>query len=156
MRDYLKEKTFIRFPGGECYEILGMIGEGGSGLIYSAGKVVRQGEIYVKENSLRFALKECYPIPRQFNFLRMQSGEIVPENESEAAANYLRTLPIHDSQIEIEHTEDYSIFGFYLAPTYDFVQELRKHGSNLEVLEPEHLREDFKQESAYLGRMYWD
>ena len=44
MRDYLKEKTFIRFPGGECYEILGMIGEGGSGLIYSAGKVVRQGE----------------------------------------------------------------------------------------------------------------
>ena len=28
MRDYLKEKTFIRFPGGECYEILGMIGEG--------------------------------------------------------------------------------------------------------------------------------
>ena len=42
MRDYLKEKTFIRFPGGECYEILGMIGEGGSGLIYSAGKVVRQ------------------------------------------------------------------------------------------------------------------
>ena len=50
MRDYLKEKTFIRFPGGECYEILGMIGEGGSGLIYSAGKVVRQGEDYVKEN----------------------------------------------------------------------------------------------------------
>ena len=49
MRDYLKEKTFIRFPGGECYEILGMIGEGGSGLIYSAGKVVRQGENYVKE-----------------------------------------------------------------------------------------------------------
>lgn len=71
MRDYLKEKTFIRFPGGECYEILGMIGEGGSGLIYSAGKVVRQGEDYVKENSLRFALKECYPISRQFNFLRI-------------------------------------------------------------------------------------
>ena len=39
MRDYLKEKTFVRFPGGECYEILGMIGEGGSGLIYSAGKL---------------------------------------------------------------------------------------------------------------------
>ena len=96
MRDYLKEKTFIRFPGGECYEILGMIGEGGSGLIYSAGKVVRQGENYVKENSLRYALKECYPISRQFNFLRMQSGEIVPENESEAAANYLRCVASTD------------------------------------------------------------
>lgn len=105
MRDYLKEKTFIRFPGGECYEILGMIGEGGSGLIYSAGKVVRQGENYVKENSLRFALKECYPISRQFNFLRMQSGEIVPENESEAAANYLRcvaSMQLNEGQMTSE------------------------------------------------------
>ena len=105
MRDYLKEKTFIRFPGGECYEILGMIGEGGSGLIYSAGKVVRQGEDYVKENSLRFALKECYPISRQFNFLRMQSGEIVPENESEAAANYLRcvaSMQLNEGQMTSE------------------------------------------------------
>ena len=105
MRDYLKEKTFVRFPGGECYEILGMIGEGGSGLIYSAGKVVRQGENYVKENSLRFALKECYPISRQFNFLRMQSGEIVPENESEAAANYLRcvaSMQLNEGQMTSE------------------------------------------------------
>ena len=105
MRDYLKEKTFIRFPGGECYEILGMIGEGGSGLIYSAGKVVRQGEDYVKENSLRFALKECYPISRQFSFLRMQSGEIVPENESEAAANYLRcvaSMQLNEGQMTSE------------------------------------------------------
>ena len=105
MRDHLKEKTFIRFPGGECYEILGMIGEGGSGLIYSAGKVVRQGEDYVKENSLRFALKECYPISRQFSFLRMQSGEIVPENESEAAANYLRcvaSMQLNEGQMTSE------------------------------------------------------
>lgn len=92
MRDYLKEGTLIRFPGGECYEILGMIGEGGSGLIYSAGKVVSQGEDYVQENSLRFALKECYPMSRQFNFLRMPSGEIVPEDASENAANYLRCV----------------------------------------------------------------
>ena len=92
MRDYLKEGTLIRFPGGECYEILGMIGEGGSGLIYSAGKVVSQGKDYVQENSLRFALKECYPMSRQFNFLRMPSGEIVPEDASENAANYLRCV----------------------------------------------------------------
>ena len=59
MRDYLKEKTFVRFPGGECYEILGMIGEGGSGLIYSAGKVVRQGENYVKENVYDNSTADC-------------------------------------------------------------------------------------------------
>ena len=40
--------------------------------------------------------------------------------------------------------------------TYDFIQELRKQGSNLEVLAPDHLRESFKQEAALLGRLYWD
>lgn len=87
---------------------------------------------------------------------RLSKPEKIRIKMKAEAANYLRTLPIHDSQMEIEQKEDYSVFAFYLAPTYDFVQELRKHGSNLEVLEPEHLREDFKQESACLGRMYWD
>lgn len=87
---------------------------------------------------------------------RLSKPERIRVKVKGLAANYLRTLPIHDSQLEIETKDDYSVFAFYLAPTYDFVQELRKHGSNLEVLEPEPLREDFKQESACLGRMYWD
>lgn len=87
---------------------------------------------------------------------RITEAEKIRVKVTAAAANYIRTLPIHGSQFELERTDDYSIFGYYVAPTYDFVQELRKHGSYLEVLEPEHLREDFKQESAKLGRMYWD
>ena len=87
---------------------------------------------------------------------RISQPEKIRIRVKATAANYLRTLPLHDSQIEVEHTNDYSIFTFYIAPTYDFVQELRKHGSNLEVLEPEHLREAFKQESACLAKMYGD
>lgn len=105
MRNYLQKGILIRFPGGECYEILGIIGEGGSGLIYSAEKVVRQGEDYVQENSLRYALKECYPISRQYNFQRMLSGEIVPEDESEAAVNYLRcvaSMQLNEGQMTSE------------------------------------------------------
>ena len=108
-----------------------------------------------------------FKIPRDFKpskFFEAQFGvdRRLPEAErirvkvSAATANYIRTLPIHGSQFELERNDTYSIFGFYVAPTYDLVQEFRKHGSNLEVLEPAHLREDFKQESAYLGRMYWD
>lgn len=110
---------------------------------------------------------KAYRMPRDFKptkFFEAQFGvdRRIPEAEkirvkvSAAAANYIRTLPIHGSQFELEKSDDYSIFGFYVAPTYDFVQELRKHGSNLEVLEPEHLREDFKQESARLGQIYLD
>ena len=68
----------------------------------------------------------------------------------------MTTLPLHHSQKEELRTPEYSEFSFFIAITYDFIQEFRKHGSNLEVLDPAHLREDFKQESAYLGRMYWD
>lgn len=64
------------------------------------------------------------------------------------------TLPFHGSQFELERNDEYSTFGFYVAPTYDFIQELRKFGSALEVLEPAHLRDEFKEKSENLAKMY--
>ena len=58
-------------------------------------------------------------------------------------ANYIRTLPIHESQREVRRMKSHSIFTFYVAPTYDFIQELRKHGSNLVVERPLSLRKLF-------------
>ena len=55
--------------------------------------------------------------------------------------NYIRTLPLHFTQKEIQTTEDYSVFSLYLAPTYDFVQEILAFGSAAEVLAPQSLRE---------------
>ena len=68
----------------------------------------------------------------------------------------MNTLPLHHSQKEELRTPECSEFSFFIAITYDFIQELRKQGSNLEVLEPEQLRESFKQEAALLGRLYWE
>jgi predicted DNA-binding transcriptional regulator YafY len=51
-------------------------------------------------------------------------------------------------------TADYSVFNYYIAPTYDFIQELRTQGSNLEVLEPLWLREKFAEEAKKLSRIY--
>ena len=71
-----------------------------------------------------------------------------------ATANFIRTLPIHSSQIELERAEEYSIFSMHVSPTYDFIQELRKHGPYLEVLEPAYLREIFCKDSQYLCEIY--
>ncbi len=60
------------------------------------------------------------------------------------AACYLRSLPLHHSQKETERTDAYSVFSFRLFPTLDFIQELRTHGAELEVLSPESLRENFQ------------
>lgn len=58
---------------------------------------------------------------------------------------YIRTLPLHASQKEVETAEDVSVFEFHLRPTLDFQQELLTHAVNaeedIEVLEPQWLRE---------------
>lgn len=56
-------------------------------------------------------------------------------------ANYIRDLPMHESQKETERNDEYSIFEYYLRPQYDFIQELLWHGEDMEVLEPLTLRE---------------
>ena len=71
-------------------------------------------------------------------------------------ANFLRTLPLHPSQKEIERQEQYSIFRFNVVPTFEFTQELRKHGSVLEVLKPKWLRSDFRKDLEYQLSKYQD
>ena len=67
---------------------------------------------------------------------------------------YFRTLPLHPSQYENETTDDYSVFTFRLRPTFDFVQELRRYGSEVEVLSPQWLRNIFIKEAAMLTEIY--
>ena len=85
---------------------------------------------------------------------RITKVEKVRVRVSGTAANYLRTLPIHQSQQEIEAHVDYSIFTFQVAPTYAFIPELRKHGPNLEVLAPAWLRNAFRKDIEEQMRQY--
>lgn len=68
--------------------------------------------------------------------------EIVKLKVEAKQANYLRDLKIHRSQQEEECNDKYSIFKFYLRPTFDFQQELLKYGEYLEVLKPQWLRDE--------------
>ena len=56
--------------------------------------------------------------------------------------NYLRTLPLHHSQRELESTPDYTDFSFDIRPTADFLDALIAHESGIEVLEPADLRQE--------------
>ena len=55
---------------------------------------------------------------------------------------YVRTLPFHHSQKEVETTDDYSVFTLDIRPTYDFVGALAASSEELEVLEPSALRSE--------------
>lgn len=71
-------------------------------------------------------------------------------------ANYLRSLPLHSSQHELKHTEEYSIFSLHVRPTFDFKQKLLSLGSTVEVLQPESLRADMRGEIQEMMNKYLD
>ena len=61
-------------------------------------------------------------------------------------SKYLRTLPLHHSQVEVECNEEYSIFEYYLCPTFDFRQKILSMGATTEVLAPAKLIEKVCEE----------
>lgn len=80
-------------------------------------------------------------IPKEHVKLKVSAGQ----------ANYLRDLKLHESQEETECNEEYSIFTYYLRPTFDFQQELLWNGEDLEVLAPTWLRKELAEK---IKRMY--
>ena len=99
-----------------------------------------------------------FKLPRNFSAVDFFDGyfgvdrtatykpQLIRVKVSASTANYLRTLPLHSSQVEQERTDEYSVFAFFIAPTYDFVQELRKQGPELQIIEPHDLRDRFINE----------
>ncbi len=79
-----------------------------------------------------------------FGIIADRNIEIQPVKLKVSAgqANYIRDLKMHESQEEIERNGEYSIFSFYLRPTFDFQQELLWNGEDMEVLEPLWLRKE--------------
>lgn len=69
-------------------------------------------------------------------------------------ACYIRALPLHHSQKEIESNSDYSVFSYHIRPSYDFRQELLSHGTNIEVLEPQWFRDEIAEIIAEQYNIY--
>ena len=76
--------------------------------------------------------------------------ELIRAKLEQLAAKYMRSLPLHHSQREVEPC----VFEWYIAPTLDFIQQLRTFGSELEILKPKSLREQFCQETKVMARKY--
>ena len=80
--------------------------------------------------------------------------EFVTIRVNKLQANYLRTLPIHDSQHEEERNKDFSVFRYFVIPNFEFVQELLAQGSALQVLEPQWLADKMRKESEKVTALY--
>ena len=55
---------------------------------------------------------------------------------------YLRAQPLHESQEETETVDDYSIFSYYLRPSFDFYQKVLWMREKVELLGPDEVRKE--------------
>ena len=69
-------------------------------------------------------------------------------------SNYLRTLTLHATQNETQHSNPYSNFEYRQRPTYDSQKKIRKYGADVEVLEPQWLRNKFYEEAKANYELY--
>ena len=67
---------------------------------------------------------------------------------------YLRSLPLHHTQHEINSTEEYTDFSMTLVPTFDFEQELLLHRDQIEVLQPQSLRDEMAKLIDNMKKLY--
>ncbi|MDE5586248.1 MAG: WYL domain-containing protein [Muribaculaceae bacterium] len=66
---------------------------------------------------------------------------------------YLRTLPLHSTQKEVETTSEYAVFTYRIRPTDDFLYAVLALGGDAEVLEPVWFRKYVSEElTRMLGR----
>lgn len=72
---------------------------------------------------------------------------------NEFAANYLRTKPLHHSQVERRRGEDL-FFEYIIAPTPDFRHALLRHEENIEIMEPAWFRKDFAEHIRRMLSLY--
>ena len=68
--------------------------------------------------------------------------------------DYVRALPIHESQHELETTDDWTVFEYRVVPCYNFYQQLLWHREKLEVLAPAHVRDEMKGIVSRLSELY--
>lgn len=109
-------------------------------------------------------LEEHFEIPKGFDaeeYFGNYFGVIIGEEPEDVKirvvpdqVKYFRTLPLHGSQRETVQEDGSSVFSYHIAPTFDFVQEILSHGTDVEVLEPAELRESIADIIAGMASRY--
>ena len=67
---------------------------------------------------------------------------------------YIRTLPLHHTQKEIEIKDDYSVFSYFMVPSYELIYDLLSMEDMVEVLEPADFRAKVKEQVDAMYKLY--
>jgi hypothetical protein len=98
----------------------------------------------IKKSEKKFKFPKDFNIEKFFasfyGVFTNESPEVIRIKALGDTTKYLKSLPLHQSQKLIEENEEFSVFEYYIAPTFDFIQEIIKNEENLIVTYPDSLR----------------
>ena len=72
----------------------------------------------------------------------------------DANVESMRSMPLHSSQCEVERTDKYADFEYFVAPTAELYGKLLSYGSGVEVLEPKEARLEMKNRIMNMSFIY--
>lgn len=113
-------------------------------------------------------LEEKFKLPKNYNpkkYLAKGYGvsiyeDIAPETIQIKATNYsakyLRSLPLHESQKEIETNDEYSIFQLKVPAVDEFFLDVLHQGDTIEIISPQHIRTQFAEIVMKLAKRYME
>ena len=87
-------------------------------------------------------------------YLPEGKAEVIKYRVSEKEAQFLRDLPLHRSQEEVERKDGLVTFSIFACPDKNMIMEFCKFGSMIEVLSPAGVRESVASELQAAARIY--
>lgn len=94
--------------------------------------------------------KDCYGIVRAEDIEK----ETIRIRAFGQEVFYMRDLPLHHSQKEVNTTPEWSDFEIQMRPTADFFSPLLARGPMIKVLEPQWLAEEIRNQHLAAAELY--
>ena len=161
-RKYLSEEEEIRHirpyavkEFAKRWYIVAYSGEASALRVYAMDRILS-----LKPTGEKFKMPKGFQVDELFE---SSYGIYLPEGEepvlvklrtTRREAAYLQDLPLHPSQVFLGEKDGFCLFALRVIPNPNFIMELIKHGGRLEILEPESLREQVKQELRNALNLY--
>ena len=161
-RKYLSEEEEIRHirpyavkEFAKRWYIVTYSGEASALRVYAMDRILS-----LKPTGEKFKMPKGFQVDELFE---SSYGIYLPEGEepvlvklrtTRREAAYLQDLPLHPSQVFLGEKDGFCLFALRVIPNPNFIMELIKHGGRLEILEPESLREQVKQELRNALNLY--
>ena len=115
----------------------------------SALEITNEKFEYPKDFSAEEYFANCYGI-----IAGAEKVDVVKLKVSNNQQKFFRSLPLHHSQKEIETTDDYSVFEYFIQPTFDFRQTILSFADSVEALEPQWLRDEIAAKVRKMAEIY--